>query len=101
MGRTQERKTKRLPVVFSNGNIEQNGTSSNFSYTGMFIRTNKPFQPGISLKIVIHLNDETRITLKGVIIWAHKTRITHLKNGMGIEFTSTPQEYIDFVTELG
>lgn len=92
--------TKRLPVSFSDGKVENSGISSNFSAGGIFIRTRKAFNPGTSLKIVLEIDKNREIDLIGVVVWATKTGIMDFKNGMGITLTSIPQAYADFIKEL-
>jgi len=95
------RKTRRLSVSFSDGKGQYSGTSSNFSLSGIFIRTRKAFNPGTSLKMVLELDEHRKIDLTGTVVWATRTGIMDFKNGMGIKLTSAPQAYKDFVKGLG
>ncbi len=94
------RRTKRLNISFSDGKVDHLGTSSNFSLTGLFIRTRKAFNPGTSLKIVLELDEHQKIDLTGIVVWATRTGNIDFKNGMGIKLTSLPQAYKDFVNGL-
>ncbi|MDZ4383220.1 MAG: PilZ domain-containing protein [Thermodesulfovibrionia bacterium] len=98
--RITQRKIRRLPITFSDGTVEYSGTSSDFSTTGLFIRTRKALSPGTPVKMVIELDNNRRINLTGVVVRSIKTGIADFKNGMGIKLTSIPQEYQDFINEL-
>jgi Tfp pilus assembly protein PilZ len=94
------RKIKRLPITFSDGSVEYTGTSSDFSSTGLFIRTRKAFNPGTSMKMVLEVDESHKIALTGVVARAIKTGVLDFKNGMGIQLTSIPQAYGDFLNAL-
>ncbi len=94
------RKIKRVPIVFSTSQNEYHGTSSDFSFTGLFIRTSKPFVPGTHLKMILEIDENRRIEISGVVARASKTRSLDFKNGMGVKITSRTQEYKDFLKEL-
>jgi len=98
--RIAQRKIKRLPIVFSDRNEEHQGTSSDFSSSGLFIRTRKPFSPGTIMIMVLELEDNSKIPLKGVVARTLKTRGLDLKNGMGVRLTSIPKAYEDFIQKL-
>jgi len=93
------RKIKRLPITFSDGQEEYAGISSDFSATGLFIRTRRPFSPGTSVKMVLETEKNQKIVLTGVVVRAIKTGIMDFKNGMGIRLDSIPQVYKDFLGE--
>lgn len=92
-----KRHTKRLPVVFSNGESEFIGTTSNLSSTGLFIRTRKAFSPGTLLKIVLEVDKDKKINLEGEVVWSLKTGLADFKNGMGVKLKSIPQMYEDLI----
>jgi Tfp pilus assembly protein PilZ len=98
--RSAPRKIKRLPVTFSDGNVEYTGTSSDFSLTGVFIRTRKALDPGTQLRIVLEVDEDRKIELRGIVVRSIKTGIMEFKNGMGIKLTFVPKEYEDFVKAL-
>ncbi len=98
--RIARRKIKRLTITFSDGIVEHSGTSSDFSMTGLFIRTRKALPPGTNLKIVVVLDDQRTITLMGIVVRSIKTGSMDIKNGMGVKFTYIPKEYEDFMNEL-
>ncbi len=100
MGKRAKRKIKRLPITFSDGTVEYRGTSSDFSTTGLFIRTRKAFDCGTSVKMVMEVNEDRKIALTGVVARSIKTGVMDFKNGMGIKLTSIPQTYEDFLKEL-
>jgi Tfp pilus assembly protein PilZ len=95
------RKIKRLSVVFSDGKEEHRGTTSDFSFSGLFIRTRKPFPTGTELKIVLEIDENIKIELTGVVARSIKTRVVDFKNGMGVKLNPpTSREYRDFLGEL-
>jgi len=98
--RAGKRRIKRLPITFSDGQINNSGTSSDFSSNGLFIRTRKAFVPGTSLIMVLEVEENREIQLKGVVARAIKTGLSDFKNGMGIKLTSLSQDYRDFLKEL-
>ena len=98
--RITQRKIRRLSITFSDGNTEYSGTSSDFSATGLFIRTRKALSPGTPIEMVAELDNNRRIPLTGIVVRSIKTGIADFKNGMGIKLTSIPQEYQDFINEL-
>jgi Tfp pilus assembly protein PilZ len=101
MGRRKKtRKIKRLPITFSDGNVEYAGTSSDFSSTGLFIRTRRAFGPGTSVRMVLEVGENRSIDLKGIVVRAIKTGSMVFKNGMGIKLTNIPQDYKNFAKEL-
>lgn len=95
------RKTKRLSLTFSDGTGEISGASSNLSVTGLFVRTRKPLNPGTPVRIIIELNEQNKIELMGIVVWARKTGNVGFKDGMGIKLTTVPHAYEDFVEQLG
>jgi Tfp pilus assembly protein PilZ len=98
--RVTDRKIKRLPITFSDGKVEYNGLSSDFSPSGIFIRTRKAFNPGTHVKMVLEVDKDHKIELTGIVARAIKTGVADFKNGMGIKLTYIPKEYEDFVKEL-
>ena len=98
--RTSDRKKKRLAITFSDGQVENNGMSSDFSATGLFIRTRKAFDPGTPVTMVLEVDVNRKISLTGVVARAIKTGVIDFKNGMGIRLTSVPQAYEEFLKEL-
>lgn len=95
-----KRKIKRLPVTFSNSTSEYNGFSSDYSCKGIFIRTKKGFAAGTTLHMTVEINSGLKLRLTGVVRWTVKTHTDIQKNGMGIELTSIPSEYVDFIERL-
>lgn len=94
------RKIKRLPITFSDGKEELNGTSSDFSSTGLFIRTRRPCKPGTHVKMTLEINETRKISLAGVVARSIKTGSMVFKNGMGIKLTLIPKEYEDFINSF-
>jgi len=79
-----KRHTKRLQVVFSNGESDFIGTTSNLSSTGLFIRTKKALSPGTLLKIVLDVDKDNKINLEGEVAWSLKTGLMDFKNGWAL-----------------
>jgi Tfp pilus assembly protein PilZ len=98
--RRYERIIRRLEIEFSAKDQTHRGISSNFSLGGIFIRTNRAFEPGTEVDLLIHLPDGTRSKAKGIVKMAMKTPVVSLKNGMGVEITEKDQQYIKFVETL-
>ncbi|MBI4698447.1 MAG: PilZ domain-containing protein [Nitrospirae bacterium] len=98
--RRAKRTIKRLSITFSDGNEEYNGTSSNLSVNGLFIRTRKAFKVGALLKMVLETDKGQSINLTGVVARAIKTGIQDFKNGMGIRLVNAPQDYVELVSSL-
>ncbi|TNF52588.1 PilZ domain-containing protein [bacterium] len=95
--RKNKRKIKRFQVKFLCGTEEYRGISSNLSHTGLYIRTRKTFKSGIPVKIVMEVDEDKKIVLRGVIVRQVNRRYGSSDNGIGIEFDETPQEYKDLV----
>ena len=98
--RRASRRLKRLPVRCSCGTCEFAGVTSNFSQDGLFIRTKKPFKPGVPVKLLFETDKKSTIALSGVIARAIRKEIMFSKNGMGVKLTSIPQSYSSFLEEL-
>lgn len=98
--RRARRKAKHLPVTFSSLGLEFTGYTTNLSYTGMFIRTRKPFKPGVPVRVSIHVEKDFTINLTGLSVRAIKAGYIYSKNGMAIQLLSRSEVYSDFVKEL-
>ncbi len=99
--RRARRKIKRLFITFSDGVSEHKGISSDFSDTGLFIRTRiNAFDPGTPVNVVLEVDEDRGIKLTGEVVRAIRTGILDFKNGMGIRLTDIPQSYKDFLEEL-
>lgn len=98
--RTCKRKIRRLNICFSDGNTECNGISSDFSCNGLFIRTRRGFKEGTTVIMKLEMENGEVLPMRGVVKRLIKTQMAHYKNGMGIELSSIPKEYDNFVEEL-
>jgi Tfp pilus assembly protein PilZ len=98
--RKAQRKIKRLSITFNDGTNEGTGTSSDFSTTGLFIRTRKPLKPGTALDMVLELSENHTVALTGIVVRAIKTGIRDFKNGMGVKLNEIPKDYEDFINSL-
>lgn len=101
--RIKDRATKRLSVKFGCNTLEHSGITSNFSLTGIFIRTNAGLAPGTPLDIELTLPDDMVLKLKGTVMWTkrvHPKLAEFSRNGMGIMLKDIPEVYTRLVTEL-
>jgi hypothetical protein len=104
--RQQRRFIERCKVEFFTVNGKTyRGLSSNFSLTGLFIRTKQTFQSEALLDIIIHLPNDLLSRLKGKVIRVSKnalggTRETCDENGMGIEIIEKDALYLHFIRSL-
>jgi hypothetical protein len=68
---SEMRRRKRRYVKFScKGMMEFCGNTSNLSPSGLFIRTQRPFCPGVPVRIMLEVDKERQIFLNG--IYLHK-----------------------------
>ncbi|MBI5639985.1 MAG: PilZ domain-containing protein [Nitrospirae bacterium] len=106
--REQRRFIKRCEVEFTADNVTVRGISSDFSLTGLFIRTNHPLPPDTVFDMVIYLPDGTPLKLKGKTVRAAKmgtgrvigTPVKSMKNGMGVEIIEKNADYLHFMRSL-
>jgi len=92
----------RIPVLIdveiSCNNTVVTGTLMNVSESGMFIRTNNMPSPLYSqIDITIPLEDKS-INISGRLVREEKIRGYY--NGIGIEVSCPPQNYLDFIDKL-
>lgn len=95
--RRHRRHTKRLRTVFTHGDSNYLGFSSDLSPIGLFIKTQRGFRPGTVLDLEITLPDESVTKLKGRVIRTIKTSESSIKNGMGIEIIESDERYMLFL----
>lgn len=89
-----------MEVECSANDQSSRGISSNFSLSGLFMRTNHPFAPGTPVNLIIHLPDGAIAMAKGVVKMAQKTPLASMKNGMGIEIIEKDANYVAFLKSL-
>ncbi len=99
-GRRSQRFIRRLETEFSATGKSYIGISSDFSISGLFVRTNHAFVPGTIVDLVVHLPDGKEARLRGNVRRAIKTPIVSLKNGMGIELLEKDENYTEFIRSL-
>ncbi len=68
--RKAKRKRKRLPVTFSSNGLECKGFACDVSSTGMFIRTRKPFNPGVPVEVSLNVDNDYKICVRGYSVRA-------------------------------
>jgi predicted Zn finger-like uncharacterized protein len=95
--RKYKRFIRRLETEFTADGKNYRALSSDFSFSGMFIRTNHAFQPGTDIEMLVHLPDGNTTALKGIVKRSLKTFAVSLKNGMGIEITQNDANYVNFM----
>ncbi len=98
--RRHQRFIRRLQIEFTAYGQTYVGISSDFSLSGLFIRTNHAFAPGTVVDLVVYLPDGIRVTMRGSVRRAFKTPVVALKNGMGVELTEKDPRYIDFINSF-
>lgn len=95
-----KRRIKRLSVTFTDGTEEHHGFTSDFSMSGLFIRTRKMVKDGTPLRVVLDLGNGKQISLNGIVARHVKLNMMIVKDGVGVHFDDPPQEYRDFITGL-
>ncbi len=98
--RGARRRIKRLSVTFLCGTEEYRGITSNLSDRGLFIRTRKSLKPGLSVAMVLDVNETQKIALKGVVARELNRVYRGSNNGIGVELTEIPQAYKDLLREI-
>jgi Tfp pilus assembly protein PilZ len=98
--RVCKRKIRTLSIFFSDGVTEYSGITSDFSCSGLFIRTRKGLKEGTLLTMKLKMEDGQNISLIGIVKRTVRTHLTHVNNGMGVQLTSSPGEYYNFIKEL-
>ena len=91
--REHKRRIKRTSVIYYSNGQKFCGNTSNFSHSGLFIRTRKPFRPGIELMMSVEMSRGRTLCLSGVIVRATRYGFPCNKNGMGVKLLSYPMEY--------
>lgn len=100
--------TVHCEAEFTAGDISNRGVASDFSISGLFLRTNHPLADDTVVDIVLHLPDRSVSSLQGKVKRAMKTSmgkvigrpIKEYKNGMGIELTKKDVHYLNFIRSL-
>lgn len=59
----------------------------------MFLRTAEPYTVGTEIDLVLTVDDEDPIELKGMVVSAHRNSADiHAESGMGIKFMDIPED---------
>ena len=96
--RTFDRIPVLIDVEISYNNVAVTGTLINISEHGMFIRTNRMPSPLQSqIEITIPLKEEA-IHVSGKLV--REENIRGYYNGIGVEVSYPPQNYLDFIDNL-
>jgi len=86
-----------LLVSISSKGLECKGFTCDVSSTGMFIRTRKPFNPGIPVEISLYLDNGYKICVRGYAVRATNIGAFYIKKGVGIQLSSESEEYRNFI----
>ena len=102
--RDKKRFLKRLQVRFGREKPERIGFTHDISSTGIFIKSNFAFTPGVEIQIELTLPDETIAHCCGVVVWAKQvppalSRLVH-KHGMGVHFLEIHGDYRALLEKL-
>jgi hypothetical protein len=104
--RQYRRFIRRCETEFSAGEQTFRGIASDFSVSGMFIRTQNPLPPDAVLDIKVLLPDGSTSQLSGLVRRAARSAIGRYlgltggkvqKSGMGVELTEKDANYLDFL----
>jgi len=106
--RQTRRFTRRCEAEFTAGNITNRGIASDFSLTGLFLRTGNPFPPDTIIDILVFLPDGATSLLKARVKRSMKTPlgkvigvpVKELKNGMGVEIIKRDPPYLNYIRSL-
>jgi len=106
--RRQRRFIKRCEIEFTADGTTHRGISSDFSLTGLFIRTNHPFPEGTVFDMLIHLPDGSSSKLRGKAVRSLKTPLGNVmgtpvktvKNGMGVNILERDRNYLNLIKAL-
>jgi hypothetical protein len=106
--RQQRRFTRRCEVEFTRDGSTRRGISSDFSLTGLFIRTNHPLVEGTVFDLLVHLPDGKMSRLRGKAVRSLKTPlgsaagapVKNIKNGMGVQLLEKDDSYLHFIKSL-
>ena len=102
-----KRKRKRIKLRFGVEFPKRVAFTEDVSNYGLFIITGQPEKPGSLLLIEMHLTDDVKVSVRGVVRWAKKVppqlvRVAN-KGGMGVrllDFEYGEEEYKTMVAEL-
>jgi|GEM_PF-1439067 hypothetical protein len=105
--RQQKRFVERCKIEFTANDVTYRGISSDFSLTGLFIRTNHPLPKETIIDIIIYLPNGLISKLKGKVKRSLKIpfeRIMetqkYLGKGMGVEITEKDSNYLHLIKAL-
>jgi hypothetical protein len=106
--RSFRRFTRRCETEFAAQGITHRGIASDFSISGLFIRTNHPFVADTVIDIMVHLPDGSVSKLHGKVRRTMKNSIGKVmgvpmkehKNGMGVQLINKDVNYLHFIRSL-
>lgn len=99
-GQPSERKLRFLPLRFGVAGPTELGGTGNLSETGLFVITGAPVDSGRWLDLLLQLDGEQELPLKGVVRWMHRRHHAGRSPGMGIQLQAPPPLYLDYVRSL-
>jgi hypothetical protein len=95
------RRIKRLHAKILFEGEERRGISSNFSLSGLFIKSRKKFKPGSTVNITLDVGDNREMVKSSKPDREKKTSaFDKFNEGMGISLTEAPHEYKGFLKDL-
>lgn len=96
--RVDPRARRRLMVRYGLAGPEKTAFTVNLSETGVFLRTNAVFEPGMIVRLDIGFPTRT-FSLWGTVVWARRVppQLSHILDcGMGLKFVDPPADWHDF-----
>ena len=82
-----------LQVSLVRGGEQTELFASNFSVEGLFLRTAEPYPVGTELDLVLTVDDEDPVELKGMVVSVHPFAAARgPEGGMGIRFVDIPED---------
>ena len=93
------RKIRFLPVRFGVIGATEPGGTGNLSETGLFIITCFPLDSQSQLEMLLNL-EVADVPLQGTVRWMCKTPHVGRSPGMGIQLSTPPEHYVDYVRTL-
>ena len=73
------------------------------SPTGIAVNSNRPAEAGSFIHLVVEVEDDEPIELRGRVVWSHRVPAGMLaveKGGFGIEFTNANERWYAYLSEI-
>jgi hypothetical protein len=101
--RAEERKFKRIPLRFGPTTPEYRASGIQISSRGLFISTTRPIYPPGSVLIIEIPTSNGSYTSQAIVRHAKVALgllVNNDRSGMGVEFLSPPEEFLDYIASL-